>query len=33
MNEAIKDIALGADPAARLHQAAKDIDDVLAKYR
>jgi len=32
MNEAIKDIALGADAAARLHQAAKDIDDVLAKY-
>jgi ABC-type glycerol-3-phosphate transport system substrate-binding protein len=33
MNEAIKDIALGADPATRLHQAAQKIDSVLAKYK
>jgi multiple sugar transport system substrate-binding protein len=33
MNEAIKDIALGADPEPRLHQAAQEIDDTLSKYK
>jgi multiple sugar transport system substrate-binding protein len=33
MNEAIKDIALGADPESRLHQAAQEIDDTLSKYK
>jgi multiple sugar transport system substrate-binding protein len=33
VNPAVQDIALGADPAARLHQAAQQIDGLLAKYR
>ncbi|MFI6163829.1 ABC transporter substrate-binding protein [Micromonospora haikouensis] len=33
MNPAVKNIALGADPAATLHTTAKQIDDLLAKYR
>jgi multiple sugar transport system substrate-binding protein len=32
-NVAVKDIALGADPAARLHEAAAQIDKLLAKYK
>jgi multiple sugar transport system substrate-binding protein len=33
MNDAVKDIGLGADPASRLHKVAKDIDGLLAKYK
>jgi multiple sugar transport system substrate-binding protein len=33
MNPAVKEIALGADPAAKLHATAKQIDSLLAKYR
>lgn len=33
MNQSIRDIALGADPAATLDQAAAAIDQQLAKYR
>jgi len=33
VNPAVKDIALGADPAERLSAAAKQIDGLLAKYR
>lgn len=33
VNPAVKDIALGADPATRLHQAAAQIDGLLAKYK
>ena len=33
MNPAVKDIALGADPATRLHEAATQIDGLLAKYK
>jgi len=32
-NTAVKDIALGADPATRLHDAAAQIDKLLAKYK
>jgi multiple sugar transport system substrate-binding protein len=32
-NTAVKDIALGADPAVRLHDAAAQIDKLLAKYK
>lgn len=31
-NTAVEDIALGADPAGRLHEAASQIDRLLAKY-
>lgn len=33
VNPAVKDIALGADPATRLHEAAAQIDGLLAKYK
>ena len=33
MNPAVKDIALGADPAATLHSTAQKIDALLKKYR
>lgn len=33
MNPAVKDIALGADPQARLDQVAAQIDGLLAKYK
>jgi multiple sugar transport system substrate-binding protein len=33
MNPAVKDIALGADPATTLHSTAKQIDQLLAKYK
>jgi len=33
MNPAVKDIALGADPQARLDQVATQIDGLLAKYK
>ena len=33
INPAVKDIALGADPASTLHQTAVRIDGLLAKYR
>ena len=33
VNPAVKDIALGADPATRLHEAATQIDGLLAKYK
>jgi len=33
MNPAVKDIALGGDPAARMHQVAAQIDGLLAKYK
>ena len=32
MNPVVKNIALGADPAATLHTAARQIDTLLAKY-
>jgi multiple sugar transport system substrate-binding protein len=32
-NTAVKDIALGADPAQRLQEAASQIDKLLAKYK
>ena len=33
MNTAVKDIALGAPVEARLHQAANEIDGLLAPYK
>ena len=33
VNPAVKDIALGADPATRLTEAATQIDGLLAKYK
>lgn len=33
MNQAIRDIALGADPGERLHKVAKEIDVILSKYK
>jgi multiple sugar transport system substrate-binding protein len=33
VNPAVKNIALGADPATTLHETAKQIDQLLAKYR
>lgn len=33
VNPAVKDIALGADPATRLHQVASEIDGLLSKYK
>jgi multiple sugar transport system substrate-binding protein len=33
MNTAVKDIALGADPEQRLHEVAKQIDELLSNYR
>ena len=33
VSPALKDIALGADPAERLHQAADEVDAQLAKYK
>jgi multiple sugar transport system substrate-binding protein len=33
MNQAVKDIAAGADPAARLHEVASQIDGLLATYK
>lgn len=33
INPAVKDIALGADPEKRIHEAAAQIDDLLSKYK
>ena len=33
MNAALNDIAFGSDPEERLHQAAQEIDELLAQYK